>query len=186
MGALIFSAGIFHVGRRRPGHLPCTRRVEPPPMSLSHCGVPGETHFGPRKGNFQKQAARAQEKTHPQAVRGCEIPEPGSAPLPEPWCWCVAWHGDRAQPWEWGWGQSSAPCKVLSPILHTPTPILAPQPLLLPPDKNLGQLDKDKPSSSPATAVVASEGWAERGAWCHRGAPMKRRATRSGAPEELL
>lgn len=86
------------MGRRRPGHLPCTRRVEPPAMSSSHCGVPGETHFGPRKGNFQEQAVRAQEKTHPRAVHGCEIPKPGSAPLPEPWCWCRAWHGDCAQP----------------------------------------------------------------------------------------
>lgn len=68
----------------------------------------------------------------------------------------------------------------LCSAMHTPKPILAPQPLLLPPDKNLGQLDKDKPSSSPATAVVASEGCTKRGAWCHHGAPH------SGAPEELL
>lgn len=69
----------------------------------------------------------------------------------------------------------------LCSVMHTPKAILAPQPLLPPPDKNLGQLDKDKPSSSPATAVVASEGCAERGAWCHRGAAIKRSYTQWGS-----
>ncbi|EOB09039.1 hypothetical protein Anapl_07477 [Anas platyrhynchos] len=63
-----------------------------------------------------------------------------------------------------------------------------PAALLEPPgaDKNLGQLDKDKPSSSPATAVVASEGCAERGAWCHRGAAMKRSYTQQLASKKPL